>query len=103
MLWQIPAIQTAGFGVLEGMALSAEQVDIAIKIVLSLFGVVGTALVSIGLLVVKRLYRSVDTLFTLVGKMQKDINILKLTVLSTAPDKTAIFQALTRNGNGDKH
>lgn len=70
-----------------------------IRIVITVFGIVGTLAVTLVGIIVKRLYTSIDTLFVLIGKQEKRIKVLELAALQADPESTVLFRALT-NGNG---
>jgi hypothetical protein len=70
-----------------------------IKGAITLFGILGTAIVTIGGIIIGRLYKSIDLLFAKIGELEKDINVLKLAMMRKAdPDDTGIFKAFTKRG-----
>lgn len=53
----------------------------------------------LAIFLLRRIYKSIDTLFAKLDNHQKQLNLLKLAALKDDPESTALFNALTRNGD----
>ena len=62
---------------------------------LSIIGALGVTLLGI---MVKRIYGSIDKLFSAVDAMGRRINTLELTAMKADPESTWLFRALTKDG-----
>jgi hypothetical protein len=69
---------------------------------IAVFGLLGTIAVTLGGIMIRRLFKSIDLLFEKLDNQQKVINTLKLVAVRHDPDSTVLFDALTRNGNGGR-
>jgi hypothetical protein len=61
-------------------------------------GILGTLAVTLGGIMIRRLYGAIDILFAKIDKQQKAINVLMLVAMKDDPESTSLFRALTANG-----
>lgn len=70
-------------------------VDTLIKAALILLSIGGTIAVTLGGIMIRRLYKSIDLLFEKDEERAADIEVLKLVTLRSDPESTSLFNALT--------
>lgn len=61
-------------------------------------GVVGTLVVTLLGIIIRRLYKSHDLLFIHVGRLDKRIKVLELVAMRSDPESTGLFKAITGEG-----
>lgn len=72
-----------------------------IRTVITVFGITGTLAVTLLAIVLRRLYKSVDVLFSLDKERNGRIRVLEFVALKDDPESTALFKAIAHAGGND--
>lgn len=71
-----------------------------LKLAAPIVGIVGSLIVGLLIFIMRRAFKSIDTLFALLGAQDKRIKVLELVAMQSDPESTGLFRALTASGNG---